>query len=144
MAGLMVLSMSSNFAILIIFAITLCFVPTLESFSEFVANKAQFSTDLAYFWSAQSLSILSISLSVVFTCHNAFFEVFDGTGVPRDTTNYISIIYTTGACDFVQTAVVFIYPALMGFFHARSIAESVIWNTRSDLLGPDGVIENHS
>ena len=64
--------------------------------------------------------------------HNAFFEMFGATGVPRDSKDYIKIIYTTGAMDFIQTAVAFIYPALMGFFFERCIAESVVWQTRTD------------
>ena len=52
--------------------------------------------------------------------------------MPRDTKRYVDIIYVTGACDFIQTACAIAYPFLMGYFYARAIAESVVWNTRID------------
>jgi len=78
--------------------------------------------------------LISILLSVFFVSHNAFFEIMGKTGIPRDSKDYVKIIYTTGVMDFIQTSVTFIYPSLMGFFFERSIAESVVWHTRVDHL----------
>jgi hypothetical protein len=42
-----------------------------------------------------------MALQVVMMSHNHFMEMFNFTGVPRDTKGYVDVIYGTGACDFV-------------------------------------------
>ena len=50
--GVMMLSIVTNLVIFTFFALTLCFIPSLQVFDEFIANKARFDKDLAMFWSA--------------------------------------------------------------------------------------------
>ena len=93
--------MITNFVLVIVFSLLLCFIPKIGSFDEHTIYKARFDVDLCYFWFAVLLSLFSMAINVFFVSHNALFAIWGTTGVPRDTKDYISIIYATGASDFI-------------------------------------------
>ena len=68
--------------------------------------------------------MVSIAQSVFFVNHNDAFYFFGGTGVPRTSIDYVSIIWATGFTDMIQTLICFAYVILMGAFYYRVIDQS--------------------